>query len=372
MGDEVRRHSGAAALEELEAQPYDVVVSDMRMPGMDGATLLGRVRDLQPHTVRIILSGYAEVDMVARAAPVAHRFMAKPCDTQELARVVERSCALVDLTREQELRRSATGVASLPVVPRLYTELTELLSAPEAGVADAAAVVEQDVAMSGKVLQLANSAYFGRPRQISRVADAVGYLGMETLRTMTLTVAALRSFEPPRPIPGFSIEEVQRHGALVGHVARQLLPEGRERDEAFAAALLHDIGLLVLACEEPDQLADVLEAAGREGRTTVELEYERLGLSHAEVGAHLLALWGLPHAVVEAVAFHHRPLEAAAPGLDAVTAVHVADALVAEAGGTEGMPTGRPPLDAELLERLGVADRLDEWRGIAARAVQAA
>jgi HD-like signal output (HDOD) protein len=363
--------SGEAALEALAEHPYDVVVSDMRMPGMDGAEVLSRVRELQPNSVRIILSGYAEAESVARAAPVAHRFIAKPCDTQELARVVERSCALIDLTSGEELRRTATGVASLPVVPRLYTELTTLLSQPEAGLSEAAAIVEQDVAMAGKVLQLANSAYFGRPRQISRVADAVVYLGIETLRTMTLSVEALRAFEPAQPIPGFSIDEVQRHGALVGRVARELLPEGRERDEAFAAALLHDIGLLVLACQEPEYLTDVLVRAQRENRLPVEIEYERRGISHAEVGAHLLALWGLPHGVVEAVAFHHRPLQLADPVLDPSAAVHIADALVAELVSGEGSGVSASTLDSDFVDRLRAADQVDEWRALAARYVAA-
>ena len=361
---------GPTALAEMERQPYDVVVSDMRMPGMDGAALLGHVHRRHPDTVRIVLSGYAEAEAVARAATVAHRFLAKPCDVGELTHVVARSCALNELTRGEELRRAATGAAKLPAAPLLYARLTALLADRSSTAHDVADVVGQDVAMVAKVLQLANSAFFGRSRQVTRVDEAVVYLGLDTVRTLVLTAGAFDALQSTRPIPHFRIEDVQAHGLHVGHVVNQMLKGHPEREAGVAGALLHDLGLLVLAAREPEHLGAVLETAARERRPAVEVETEAGGGAHPALGAHLLSLWGLAHDVIEPVAFHHDPRASAGRAFGAVAAVHIADALVGEleaaAGPAAAIPP--PPLDVGFAEEIGVAGRLDEWRALAAAA----
>jgi len=356
--------SAPAAIDALELEPYDAVVTDMRMPGMDGAALLGEVQRIQPTSVRIVLSGYAETDAVARAANVAHRFLSKPCDVDELVRVVQRSCGVNSLVEQEELRRAAAGTGRLPSVPRLFTELTALMANPDATLADAERLVEQDAAMTAKVLKLANSAYFGRARPVNGVGQAIGYLGLNALKSLTLAAGALTAFPTDRRIAGFSIERLQGHSALVARITRRLLDDRQHEEGAVAAALLHDLGMLVLASRAPDYLAEVLGRSEREQRALFEIERELRGFTHAEVGAHVLGLWGLPHAIVEAVAYHHDPSAAHDPQLDAVTAVHVANALANELEG------GRCTLDQDHLELVGVAERVSGWRQIAAREAQ--
>jgi putative nucleotidyltransferase with HDIG domain len=340
--------SGDDALDRLEREVYDVIVSDMRMHGMDGATLLGHVERWQPEAVRIVLSGSAERDVVARAAAVAHRFLAKPCDVDELARVVERSCAL------RSLPASATR---LPAAPRLHAELTALLRDGGATPVDAAAIIERDIAMSAQVLALVNSAWFGLRRQVADVRSAAVYLGLTTLRGLVLSAHAFEGLAPAGRIEGFDLEAVQHRSVCVAQVARRLLPYGEDRDDAFTAALLHDVGLLALAADEGDYLACVLARARAERRPVVEIELEERGVTHAELGAHLLAQWGLPDSIVEAVAYHHRPSALHQPRLDAVAAVAIACGLV----------DGR--VDGDYTASLGVTDRLDDWRAIAAEVV---
>ena len=244
--------SGEAALDELQRNGYDVVVSDMRMPGMDGAALLDQVRRTQPSAVRIVLSGYADMGGVARAAAVAHRFLAKPCPIADLVRVIDRSCVLNELCELESLRRTATGAAALPSIPAVYLKLTALLERDDASLEEAASIVEQDVAISAKVLQLANSAFFGGAGPVGKVRDAVLHLGLRTLRALVLSAGALSAFAPPQPMAHFSLDRLQRHSALVGSVARSLLPDGPVQDHAVTGGLLHDLGLLVLATEQPE------------------------------------------------------------------------------------------------------------------------
>lgn len=359
--------NGEDALAQLAQTPHHVVVSDLRMPGMDGASFLEAVRDQHPAVVRIVLSGHAEVGMVARAAVAAHRLIAKPCETEDLARVIERSCALQELAGQVELDHRAICASALPSVPRLYTELTELLSSGNAGSADAARIVERDIAMSAKVLQLANSAFFGRRSPVSRVAEAVAYLGLDTLRALVLHTEAFGAFRLERTIPGFDLEELHRHCARVARLAAALATEIGVRQEAFTAGLLHDIGLLVLAAQDREGLTRTLATAREQNRPFYEVEREQQGVGHAEIGAHVLALWGLPHTVIEAVAGHHGTHWLKLP-FDGVAAVYVANVLVEELEAEDAVVGLTPSeLDLDYLERAEVAGMLAGWRELAAR-----
>jgi HD-like signal output (HDOD) protein/ActR/RegA family two-component response regulator len=365
------------ALELLSAEHHDVVISDLLMPELDGATLLERVRDRHPTTVRIVLSGHADLEMVARAAGVAHRLIAKPCDTGDLARVIEGSCALQQMTARLQLRGCVAGASSLPSLPRLYAELTELLASGDASARDAARVIQSDMAMAAKVLQLANSAYFGRRHPVSQLVEAVAYLGLEPVRALVLHAEGFRHLRVDPPIPGFDLEELQLHCTRVARVARSLLADPRSGADAFAAGLLHDVGLLILAAQDRDELTRMLAASRERSRPLYEVERERHGVTHGEIGAHLLALWGLPQGITDAVAHHHGP-PSSTGSFDAIAATYVANILVEEieAGGPTGgltaaaLPAGGLPagaLDEEYLEQAALSSRLPEWRALARR-----
>jgi len=356
--------NGDDALAAMDSHAHDVIVSDLRMPGLDGATLLERVREQYPSTVRIVLSGHADMAMVARAAAAAHRLIAKPCETEELALVIERSCALREIEMRVEADRRAIGASALPSVPRLYAQLSDMLASGTASASDIAQVIERDIATAAKVLQLANSAYFGRRSPTTRLTQAVSYLGTETLKALLLHAETFREFSINRPIPGFDLEGLQRHGTHVGHLANAILKDAGANGNAFTAGLVHDIGLLVLAAQAPHELAQTLRTAREHQRPIHAIEQDRQQITHAEIGAHLLALWGLPHDVTEAVAGHHNPDWLTLP-FDAVAAVHIATTLVDErkAGHVGDATESRPEL--EYLTHAGLADRLPHWRDLA-------
>ena len=359
--------SSADALATLAEQPYDVVVSDLRMPSMDGASLLDLVRERCPAAVRIVLSGHADMTMVARAAAVAHRLIAKPCETAELATVIERSCAIVDMAARVKLDRHAIGASALPSVPRIYAELSELMATGTASAADAAHVVERDIAMAAKVLQLANCAYFGRRTPVASVPDAVAYLGVDALRALVLHTVAFQQFDVGPRVPGFSVEALHDHCIRVAQLASAIVSDPHTRGAAFTAGLLHDVGLLVLAWQDRDEVAEMLAIAHAQRCPIAVVERCRHGVTHAEVGAHLLALWGLPHTVTEAVARHHDTQRPRLP-LDSMSATRVANILVEEFEAAEHsgvLPAAQ--FDQDYLEQPGTAQQLAQWRGVAAR-----
>jgi putative nucleotidyltransferase with HDIG domain len=357
---------GEAALEALEQEPADVVIADMQMPGMDGATLLAHVCHSYPETIRMILSGHPDPRVLARTATVAHGFFGKPCNVQELGMMIERSCELREMSRQAEAYRATAAATTLPSRPGLYTELLQVTADPSWGPAQVAEVVERDTAVTAKVLQLANSAFFGVGRTVSSVREAVVYLGADTIESLTLTVEAFGKLTL-RQVEGFSIEEFQQHAVLVASITSSILPAGRTQSEALTAALLHDIGKLVLIADDPGRWARLTTEARMRGLPLHEVELRREGVTHAATGAYLLSLWGLPDGVVEAVAHHHDP--GSVPGfvLDARVAVHIADALANELrpSGAGGPPPGT--LDEEFLDRLGLRRQQDLWRHAAAK-----
>jgi putative nucleotidyltransferase with HDIG domain len=349
---------GEAALAVLASDPVDVVVAEEQMVGMDGVTLLTRVRDQHPTTIRMILSATTKPGL---ATIVSHRLLAKPCNVEDLSVLIKRSAALHERTGEVEAFRKTMATTALPSRPGVYMELNQVLANPDWEPQQVAAVLERDVAMSAKVLQLANSALFGLTSTVTSVRDAVVYLGVDTIRSLALTAEAFGKVAP-RGSAEFSLDVFQAHAMLVARITASILPAGRTQQQAVTAALLHDIGKLVLISDGDRRWARLNEQARERNLPVHVIEQETDGVTHAHIGAHLLSLWGLPDPIVEAVAHHHDPSEVNGLAFDGVAAVHIANGLANElAPATEGdAPVAG--LDLDLLDRLGLRPRLDLWR----------
>lgn len=343
---------GAEALTEIEKDPVDVIVSDMRMPGMDGATLLGKIQAQYPGIVRIVLSGHAELEAVLRAVPVAHQFLAKPCKADLLKSVVDRACSLRALLDDETVRQTVGMIETLPSVPRVYTALTRALADETTDAKAIAKIIGQDVAMSAKVLQLVNSAFFSQATTISSIEQAVVRLGFQMVKNLALTIEVFRESGSDQVISGFSIEAEQRHALRTASIARSLLTDRAQSEDAFMAAILHDVGKLVLAKELPEKFSEAQSIADEEGIPMHVAERRLFGISHAEIGAYLMGIWGLPYPIIEAIANHHDPMRV--PGRDEfgiLEAVYVADCLANDV-----------EMDMDYLGTLGKRDQVDTWR----------
>ncbi|MDP1922802.1 MAG: HDOD domain-containing protein [Myxococcales bacterium] len=340
------------ALSLLEAKPFDVIVTDMRMPGFDGAQLLTRVKAKWPTTVRVVLSGHADRESLARALPVAHQFLSKPCDAGTIEGVLSRTFSLAALLKNEQLRAVVGSLDNLPSPPDLYWDLQHVMADPSSGLDAVASLVETDPAMSLKVLQLVNSVAFGAGRPIASTKEAVRYLGVELLRAYALSASLFSSL---------SAAEVQRHSLATAHLARAFLKGSPRADEAFTAAMLQDFGKLVLRQAQPDRAKRAYASGGPTGEALVALELELFGATHAAVGGYLAAVWGLPLSIVEAITHHHEPGVLVGADPLVLAAVHVAGAL-AQPGGGE--------VDLAFLRRAGLLERLSRWQALAAEAHQ--
>lgn len=357
-------HSGPEALSLLEKTPCEVIVSDMRMPGMNGAQLLNEVLRRHPKTARIILSGYAERETVAKCIGAVHQFLQKPSDVLSLKTTLAHVCALDVLLRDEKLKTLVSQMSALPSLPSLYFRVMEELQSPDASAERIGEIVAMDPGMTAKLLQLVNSAFFGISRKIANPTEAVQFLGVGTVRSLALTIHAFSCFDQSR-LAEFSFERIWNHSLTAGVFAKKMSQlEGVETntaDEAFIAGLLHDIGKLMLISNRTDEYRAVLALMQQKPINVNEAELMTFGATHAEVGAYLLGLWGLPIPVVEAVAMHHEPSRSVSSAFCPLTAVHVANCLEHERfGAAHG--DGRIALDTSYIARLGLTSRVDRWR----------
>ena len=176
--------SGDAAIEELERSAYDMIIADVRMPGMDGIELLQTVCERWPHMIRVALSGYVGEKQVVRLVPFAHQYLNKPCPSPQLEEIIARSLKMHELIPEPRLRALAGSVRTLPVTIRAQAELQAALSAKNPEVGAVAGIIASDTGLTAKALQLANSDFFRHARRISNVEQAVAHLGLAVMRAL--------------------------------------------------------------------------------------------------------------------------------------------------------------------------------------------
>jgi HD-like signal output (HDOD) protein len=352
---------GPAGLAELERGAFDVVVSDLHMPQVDGIALLKAVRDKHPACARLILSGQPQRARVVQAMSVAHQVLSKPCNVEVLREVIERTCSLQSLLQNEAVRGVVGRADVLPSLPKVYAELTAAIRSQGASLATVSEIVAKDPQIAARILQLVNSAYFGLERRVTSIREAVTYLGIDTIKGLALTAHVFQSAQDASPRAEL-LERFQRSSMACARLAKWFVSDESQREEAFTAAIVRDVGRVVLANAFPDTVAEIARLVRDTKRSTFTVEQEQLGVSHAEVGAYLLGVWGLPHSIVAVVAHHHIPTRAPEELREIVAAVHAADALV---DAPLDMASSECELDLAFLDAAGLIKELPRWRELA-------
>lgn len=355
---------GEDALTVMESTPYDVIISDLRMSGMDGLQLLETVREKAPQTIRIMLSGYADQPLRTRASRCVHQFISKPCDADTLKKMVERALALYDRLHSTDLSDVLSRLTSLPVLPKAYREVMDLLNNPSCSLRRIGQVVAQDIGLSSKILQVVNNAFVTvQGQKIFDPVHAVSFLGFKAAEALILTSGVFSELAESS-IRRFCVDQLQEHCMRVGTLARAIcnglhMPDD-QLDVASMAGILHDAGKMVLISSFPEEYwKAILESRSRYFPV---YGSERLALqaSHAELGGYLLDLWGLPSPIIEAVTYHHEPWLCSQSAFSVTDAVYVANWIDHQRqnsladGWTEAM-------NDEYLQSFGVAGQMDSW-----------
>ncbi len=351
------------ALDKLAKESFDAIVTDMHMPIMDGAQLLELVSKSNPDVMRFVLSGNVTEEQVMRSADLVHQMIPKPSDMEHIYAIVERSCRLRDMLTDPILLKLITGIKTLPSVPVLYNRLMNELESPNSSTQSVGRIISQDAAMTAKILQLVNSAFFGLSDNISSPQRAVIILGLNTVKALVLGIHIFSEYQDQKDLP-VSIDVLWKHSMLVSNlafkIAKSLQMSSLVQENARVSGLLHDIGKLVLL-KKPDFFMQVRK--DKNGMIDLESEYQILGTSHAEMGGYLLGMWGLPNAIVDAITFHHRPSVQISTEPDLLTVLHTANGL-ANMCRMEMESDFETYLDMKYLDSVGVSGFLDEWVSI--------
>ncbi len=353
---------GAKALEIMAKQDFDILVTDMRMPGIDGVQLLQESLEHYPHMIRIVLSGQFDLDNFIRSGWPAHQFLSKPCDTNTLKKTISQTFAMRELLENSRLKDLVTRANFLPSLPSLYLEIEQELRSTAISMQKIGDIIAQDVAMTAKVLQLVNSPIFGCRRKIKTPTQAVVMLGVDVIKSLSLYLQTYAVMPTPA---GVSLERLSKQGIAVGALAREIAKmEGKDDvvcSDAFLAGILQNIGRLIILSGFPEAYKDITAQAHEKNMPVWKVEQQVLGASHAEIGAYLIALWGLPTAIVESVAYHNTPSQCSDKNASfALTAVHVANALEKEPGLDASVINN--DLDLEYLKKKGLTEHLPRWQ----------
>jgi HD-like signal output (HDOD) protein len=325
---------GVEALEILSQGRFDVVVSDMRMPGMDGAELLTQVSERHPGVARVVLSGHTEPDAAIKVAIAGHRFLTKPIETATLVGVVEQLIVRTSHSNGVQARRIAGAARVLPALPEQVDQLAAVFGAPHIDLTLLVEAVVHDIGLTAKLLQLSNSAFYGGRSKNASVEAVVNALGVPTIQA--LVGASRQQWAAVNWLPATEkhVRIAWQHAVATAFLV-EAVASPAHRPHAHAAALLQDIGRLACVGVSPQDTDDDVDLAG-DG-------YQ--GTPYREIGLELLHLWGLPLPIVAAVAERdvvHRPADS---GLGVAGAVRAAHLLIQQTG-------SKDPLDGTHDEEL--------------------
>ncbi|MFO0923988.1 MAG: response regulator [Pirellulales bacterium] len=355
--------SGAAALEEMEKSSFDVIVTDMRMPVMDGAELLEQVCQRFPRTARFVLSGQANSDSILRVLPFSQQFLSKPCDPEELNRVINQTCALQSNLADDAVRDFVGGVRMLPSTVPSMESLKAAIQEPEVPLTSVTEIIMQDPAATAKILQLVNSAYYGLSRRVPTIQQAVSLMGTELLQSICSVRDVFSSFETRPELQGMT-NLIQQHSLQAARLAAKFVSNNDPSfvDRVYTAGLLHDIGALGLAKMQSERYREIIQLAELTRKRLIDVETELKMVPHSLVGGYLLGVWGLPPEIVDCAMYHHNPSACPSGETDILWAVHAADAI-ADAGSHPGLEL-TAFLDLEGLEQAGLSHQIDRWTNI--------
>ncbi len=321
--ESVYMNSGPEALQYLEENKIDLIVTDIRMPDMDGFELLSIIKDKYPKVLRVALSGFTESRTIYKLIEknIAKIYLFKPWDNFELKKNINRILDFEDILTNNKLLELINNLDSLPVLPKLYQDLKALID-QDASIEEVGKLVEIDQAISSKVLRLANSAFYGR--KTGSISEAILSIGLNNLKNMVLASSIFQGSKEDME----NLDKMWEHSINTNKLTLLIYEKLLHKKIPTiygSAGLLHDIGKVILHIYYNDSYKEIIKNADDAENNLINLEFEAYNVTHQDIGAYLLNWWELPHAYVEAAMYHHRPHDARIVNHEIVGVVHLAN-----------------------------------------------
>jgi len=351
--------SGVEALNICAETKVDLIVSDMRMPEMNGVELLSKVKQAYPQSLRVILSGYSDEGLVIDALQnnITMTYLLKPWDNDELCQTIEKVLDTGSLLSSAALLTVINAMGHLPTLKPYLQEILDTIDSDD-DIATIGRKIEKDHTISSKILHIANSAYYGI--KTGSIKTAVSFLGLQIVKNLIRSMSVMDAFE----IPGYGryyAEKLWTHSFETSNIQKAILSSLLPRSEmqmVISAGLLHNIGIAFLLKNcSTEYLPLVKETINNPSTSLSSLELEQFGFTHAQVGGYLLQWWNLPFPIVEAALYHDNPTDTRVINKKLVCATHIAQWYASNKLGMNLDCTWQPEAFASLGNDM---ERIDE------------
>lgn len=354
------------ALEAVKTRAPDLILSDQLMPGMLGSQFLEQVRILSPNAIRIIMSGYVALNKLTLITS-AHQYLAKPFDALKLRELIRRSFAAQDRIAGSGLQSLVTSLRSIPSLPQAHHSLLAELESDTSSGLGIAKLVTEDVGVSTKVLQLANSPLFGKGQLITSPIDAVLCLGTDMIAAVVLSQMLFRHYETLSH-PEMDLPRIWNHcwqtASLAQYICRDKRLPREASEAAFLAGVVHEVGRFILIDNFPSQYITACQAARQLKSPLRPRLLETFQVSPAQIAGYLLELWGMPPVIISSVSWQDNPREAPEKGFSVAVALYIADHIACHKSAPDVFSP--PEWDTDFLKSIGCLEDIPRWEAMAA------
>lgn len=328
-----------AGITTLSEHKFTVVICAATVSKNDGNTILEMISNKFPTIVRILITEHQ-----TQAQHNAHHTFSLPLQCNSIVSTIEQLAINIKAITKDIIVKTVANLKTLPSPPNVYFQLNEALKSPNSDSANIAEIIQQDPALTAKVLQFSNNTFASSNKPMLSISDAITKMGIDTLCCIVMT-AELFAYNPK--IKNFSILDEQLHCLATAKLAASMVSPELKQD-AMIAGLLHDIGKMVLF-EINQRSTEMFFKARVSNNDNTDLENKIFASDHCHVGGYLLHMWGFSYHIIEAVVLHHRPKKLLSDKFSVAQAVYLANVLI-----------HKQQPSAEFISHFNLADKIEK------------